>query len=154
MQIASVGLQAGQGLFQIYSGYQQGAAADAQGKAQQQLELQQGVVESNAAAVNAAQTAKEGRRDLGNMKAAAAVSGSDAGGSAWDVIAQSAGDIGTDVYNQTERGRLAMASAVSRGAFARVRGRIARANAISQGWQQGIGTLTGAGDKAYGYWGS
>lgn len=154
MQIASVGASALQGAMQIYSGYQQGAAASQQAKMQEQLELQQGRVESNAQAINALQTAKEGRASLGQQRAAAAVSGGDAGGSAWDVIAQSAGDIGQDISNQTERGRLAMAGAVSRGAFARVRGRIARANAISSGWAEGIGTLAGAGEKAYTYWGS
>ena len=154
MQIASVGFQAASGVMSIVQGFQQGAAAEQQGKAQQQLELQQGRVESNAQAVNALQTAKEGRASLGNQRAAAAVSGADPGGSVWDVIAQSAGDIGQDISNQTERGRLAMAGAVSRGAFARVRGRIARANAISSGLEQGLGSLAGAGEKAYTYWGS
>lgn len=152
MQSASVGLQGASAVMSVVQGFQQGAAADAQGKAQQKQLLNQGYVQSNVDALNAADANIEGRRQLGTMRAAAAGTGSE-GGSALDVISQSAGDVGKDVSNNVFQGQAAMYSAQNEGAFARLRGKMARSSAIMGGIQQGIGSLAGAGASAEKYWG-
>lgn len=148
MQAASIGLQSASSVMSVVSGFQEGAAADAQGKAQEQQILNQGLVASNVAAARATDRLRAGRRELGTMKAAVASSGSDAGGSALDVLVQSSTDVARDAENEIYKGKTDMYDAQNQGAFARLRGKMARAAAINSGIKQGIGSLSGAAQGA------